>query len=218
MTVTAAPPLADAAFLDAALDAFADRGYEHASVREIARALGVSHNYIPQRFGSKERLWYAAVERGFLHVFDEIVAATGKAAAASGGEATLDEIDAFHDAVVRFVEAMATRPALLRIIAEEATTPGPRLDHLFTTYIEPVRQLGDLILAHLSDQGRVRTSSVSLVYFLMTHGAGGPLAYRRSPSGSAIRSTPAIPRRSTATRSRRSMSCSTACRPDRRSA
>ena len=33
-------------------------------VREIARRLDVSHNLIPQRFGSKEDLWYAAVDHG----------------------------------------------------------------------------------------------------------------------------------------------------------
>jgi AcrR family transcriptional regulator len=154
-------------FLDAALVAFADRGYEQASVRELARQLGVSHNFIPQRFGSKERLWYAAVDHGFRGVFDDVMA---------GVDESADDVDAFRAAVVRFLEAMAIRPGLLRIIAQEATSPGPRLDHLFHTYIEPVGKLGEQILEQLAGAGRVRTTSVSLVYFLMTHGAGGPLA------------------------------------------
>jgi AcrR family transcriptional regulator len=175
-TVAPGPAAVDADFLDAALDAFADRGYDRASVREIARDLGVSHNYIPQRFGSKERLWFAAVEHGFQHAFEEIVAATEGASRAGDPDHDPDELAAFQDAVVRFVEAMAARPALLRIIAQEATSPGPRLDHLYTTYIDPVRQLGDLILSQLAERGQVRTTSVSLIYFMMTHGAGGPLA------------------------------------------
>jgi hypothetical protein len=78
--------------------------------------------------------------------------------------------------VVRFVAANATRPSLLRIINQEAASPGPRLDFLFERYIEPVRQFGATVLAGLQASGKVRTSSVALMYFLMTHGAGGPLS------------------------------------------
>jgi hypothetical protein len=74
------------------------------------------------------------------------------------------------------VEVNAVRPALLRIITQEATTPGPRLDHIFNRYIDPVREFGADLLARLQAAGQVRTDSVSLLYFLMTHGAGGPLA------------------------------------------
>jgi AcrR family transcriptional regulator len=51
--------------LPLALEAFADLGYEGASMRDLCRRLGVSHNLLHQRFGSKDRLWYAAVDHGF---------------------------------------------------------------------------------------------------------------------------------------------------------
>jgi TetR/AcrR family transcriptional regulator len=174
VTATTAPPVADGVLLDAALEAFAARGFEGTSVREIARQLGVSHNFLPQRFGTKERLWYAAVEHGFRGVLADVTTDDVLATDAAPHEA--DELAQFRAAVVGFVEAMAKRPALLQIITREATTPGPRLDHLFTTYIEPVGQLGEEILEHLGARGRVRTRSVSLVYFMMTHGAAGALA------------------------------------------
>ena len=41
--------------------------------------------------------------------------------------------------MVRFVEANAARPALLRIINQEAVVAGPRFDYLFERFIEPVR-------------------------------------------------------------------------------
>src|ERR1700733_11332497 len=50
--------------LEAALKAFADNGYDAMSVRELNRSLGVSHNYIHKRFGSKEALWQAAIDYG----------------------------------------------------------------------------------------------------------------------------------------------------------
>ncbi|WP_408996073.1 TetR family transcriptional regulator, partial [Streptomyces acidiscabies] len=33
------------------LEAFAELGYDHASARELARRLGVSHNFINDRYG-----------------------------------------------------------------------------------------------------------------------------------------------------------------------
>lgn len=160
------------AVLDAALEAFAERGYEGTSVREIARGLGVSHNLIPQRIGSKDVLWYAAVDRAF-------------GVLAGALDDALDERDPDDDRdlerlralVVRFIAANAQRPALLRVINQEAADPGPRLDHLFEHYIEPVRRFGEEVLADLARRGEVRPVSVSLFYFLLTHGAGGPLAF-----------------------------------------
>jgi AcrR family transcriptional regulator len=173
-TATVVPAVADGVLLDAVLDAFAARGFEGTSVRELARQLGVSHNFLPQRFGTKERLWYAAVEHGFRGVFEEVTADVD-AEAAPDGEPEID-VERLRATVVGFIEAMAKRPALLQIITREATTPGPRLDHLFETYIGPVGQLGEQILDHLGAQDRVRTRSISLLYFMMTHGAAGALA------------------------------------------
>ena len=157
------------AILDAALAAFGERGYEGTSVREVARSLGVSHNLIPQRVGTKEQLWYAAVERGFAALAIALVTAVEELDEA-------DDVDRLRALVVRFVEANAANPALLRIITQEASAPGPRLDHLFTTYIEPVHAFGSDLLRRLKAAGEVRTDSAALVYFLMTHGAGGPAA------------------------------------------
>lgn len=159
----------DAVLLDAVLVAFADRGFAGTSVRELARELGVSHNLIPQRFGTKERLWYAAVDHGFATLLGELLQVLA--------DPPGDDVERLRAMMVRFVEANAARPSLLRIINQEASTPGPRLDYLFDSYIEPVRQFGELLLADLHARHRLTTTSVALVYFLMTHGAGGPLAF-----------------------------------------
>jgi AcrR family transcriptional regulator len=154
--------------LDAALDAFAERGFDGTSVRELARALGVSHNLIPQRIGSKAQLWQAAVDRGF----GQLALALATALNDDPG----DDLSRLRAVVVRFVEANAARPALLRIITQEAANPGPRFDHLFDHYIDPVRIFGQDLMARLAATGQLRTDSVALMYFFMTHGAGGPLA------------------------------------------
>jgi len=156
-----------AAVLDAALDAFAARGFAGMSVREVARQLGVSHNLIPQRFGSKDRLWYAAVDHGFGLLLEDLMRVLE--------HPPPDDLSRLRAMVVRFVEANVARPALLRIINQEAGAGGPRLKYLFDRYIEPVRQFGEKILAQLHTQGQVRTKAVDLVYFLMTNGACGPI-------------------------------------------
>lgn len=159
----------DAELLDAALDAFAVFGYAGTSVRRLARSLGVHHNHIPQRFGSKERLWYSAVDHGFgilnrqlLEVFSEQYPS---------------ELARLRALVVRFIEINAARPAVLRIVNSEAVNGGDRLTYLFTEYIDPVRQYGRHVLAKLEAAGEVSTSSAGILYFLMATGAAGPIVF-----------------------------------------
>ena len=55
------PDLHRAAILDAALAAFAERGYARATMRDIAQRAGVTHGLVQRHFGSKEALFIAAV-------------------------------------------------------------------------------------------------------------------------------------------------------------
>src|ERR1700730_15469317 len=59
------------AILQSALSAFAERGYDGAGVREIAHTAGVTAVLVNRYFGSKERLFAAAVEAMFAdkHLF-----------------------------------------------------------------------------------------------------------------------------------------------------
>ncbi|ONI78546.1 hypothetical protein BWI15_01375 [Kribbella sp. ALI-6-A] len=55
------PQLHREAILDAALRTFAERGFEYATVREIAERAGVAHSSVLRHFGSKEQLFRMAV-------------------------------------------------------------------------------------------------------------------------------------------------------------
>lgn len=50
-----------AAILEAARDAFAERGFAKTTIRAIARRAGVTHGLVIRHFGSKEQLFLAAV-------------------------------------------------------------------------------------------------------------------------------------------------------------
>lgn len=156
--------------LEAALEAFAEHGYAGTSVREIARSLGGSHNLIPNRIGSKEQLWYAAVDHGAAQQYAGL--------ATTFADQTLDSDFARLQALVaRFIEVNLQKPALLRVIAQESMTPGPRLDHLFDEWIEPVRLFGVELLTNLRGSGEVIVDSVGLVYFFMAFGGAGAAAF-----------------------------------------
>jgi TetR/AcrR family transcriptional regulator len=151
--------------LDVALDAFADSGYDGTSVREVCRRLGVSHNLVHERYGSKERLWYAAIDHGFRTLAGELATA----AQASDG----DELDRLRAILVRYVEVTVDRPALIRIINAEAAQPGGRLDFIYDTYIRPAHEVADVVLHDLASDGRARLVSPATLHFLIGHGAGG---------------------------------------------
>src|SRR5882724_12832320 len=91
--------------LDDAFRAFATYGYDCVVVRTLNRELGVSHNLIHQRFGSKQALWYAAVDRAFSQQITQLATAFDPTLA--------DPLDQLNHAIRRFVGYSAERPELL---------------------------------------------------------------------------------------------------------
>jgi AcrR family transcriptional regulator len=152
--------------LAAALRAFATHGYEGASVRTLNRELGVSHNLIHQRFGSKQGLWYAAVDRAFGQQVTEL---------ATGFDPTLDDpLDQLNHAIRRFVSYSAERPELLGLMNIEARVDSERLDYIYENYIAPALAPLGRLLDHLHNNGRIRPISLRALFFLIAHGAAAP--------------------------------------------
>jgi AcrR family transcriptional regulator len=157
--------------LPLALEAFADLGYEGASMRALCRRLGVSHNLLHQRFGSKDRLWYAAVDHGFGSLASSLVVD-------SEADEVEDDLDRLRFLMIRWLEITAASPALAKIINQESATGGPRLDYMFDRYIGPVTRTVSRFLEKLAKEGRVRDLDAGTWHFLVVHGAGGPLSLR----------------------------------------
>src|SRR3954466_2627689 len=64
-----------AAILDAALEVFAKRGYNGASIDEIAQAAGISKALIYEHFPSKKDLHVSLLERHTQEIFERLAEA-----------------------------------------------------------------------------------------------------------------------------------------------
>src|ERR1700736_1811394 len=152
--------------LDAAFRAFATYGYDGVAVRTLNRELGVSHNLIHQRFGSKLGLWYAAVDRAFSQQVTELATAFDPTLA--------DPLDQLNHAIRRFVRYSAERPELLGMMNIEGRVDSERLDYIYDKYVAPALAPLGRLLDHLHKEGRIRPISLRALFFLIAHGAAAP--------------------------------------------
>jgi AcrR family transcriptional regulator len=154
------------------LDAFAELGYEQTSVRELARRLGVSHNFVNDRYGSKIAFWRAVVDYG--------VAEAGPLV--PDVDADLDDVELLSTVVLRFYRLCAEHPQLHRLISDEAARDSVRLDHLVERFIRPTLAVVGPRVERLVAAGRLPPTPMHLLYFAVTSGVAGliqtPLARR----------------------------------------
>jgi len=148
---------AESEILARGLAAFAELGYDGASVRELARRLGVSHNFINDRYGSKERFWRAVIDRSLAAQ----VAGLGAALAVSGE----DELGRLRNVVHAFHQANVAQPDLARILQYESIRGGQRLEYVFQRYLTPVRDAVAPLVQHLVEQGRVRPFPIDVMVY-----------------------------------------------------
>jgi AcrR family transcriptional regulator len=159
-------PVTREQILDAAFRAFATYGYDGVAVRTLNRELGVSHNLIHQRFGSKKQLWCLAVDRAFGQQVTAL---------ATAFDPTLsDPLDQLNHWIRRFVHYCAERPELLGMMNIEGRVDGERLDYIYDNYVGPALAPLGLLLDHLRENGRIRPISLRALWILIGHGAAAP--------------------------------------------
>jgi len=131
--------------LEAALEIFAERGFEGAKTREIAARAATNLGLIKYYFDSKEKLWRAAVDRVFASLAEVV------------GAMMPDEID--RAALVRIVEALvrfaAENPEFIRIMNDEGKRPGARMRWLADRHQKPLFEAASAILKQAVAQGLV---------------------------------------------------------------
>jgi AcrR family transcriptional regulator len=100
--------------LDAAAELVAERGYTHATLAEIGARAGFSRGIVRARFGSKENLMWALVNRASRSWFDHLLAPPA-------GETGLAQVTAVVRAIGRQVAADPVSLRVLERLIFEAT-------------------------------------------------------------------------------------------------
>ncbi|WP_327318851.1 TetR/AcrR family transcriptional regulator [Streptomyces sp. NBC_01235] len=154
------------------LEAFAELGYDHASARELARRLGVSHNFINDRYGSKAAFWRAVVD----HALGAELARLPQA------DPSLDDAEQLRRIITAFYQAAATTPMMGRILVHEFSSDTERLDYLHERYIAPTLQLMAPCIDRLVASGRMAPVPMHVLFFVIVPPVAGmvelPLARR----------------------------------------
>src|SRR5216683_3129569 len=170
------------ALLQAALEAFAETGYDGTSARELSRRLGVSHALLTARFGSKEGLWFAAMEH--------VLAQTEQTWREVADSPSLDDLEALRRGVVRQVIFSAAHPQVLRIMNHEGAIDSPRVRFVMDRFVNPLRPGVERLLARLVAAKRIRPVPYATLHFLAVVGGGALYAY---PVEAALLGAPANP-------------------------
>ena len=139
------------------LSAFAELGYDGASVRELARRLGVSHNFINDRYGSKGAFWRAVVDQSLTAQVARLQAALTVPIE--------DDLARLRNLVHAFHQANVAEPDLPRILQYESIRGGQRLEYVFRHYLVPVRDAVAPIVQSLLEQGRVRPFPIDVMVY-----------------------------------------------------
>lgn len=111
------------AIVDAAIEVFAEHGYDGGNFREITARCGAKRPLILYHFGSKEALWKEAVAVVAAR-FDCRMRAGLEHPPHGGDEQRL------RSSMSAFLDALIDVPEYGRILLREGTVPGPRLDWL----------------------------------------------------------------------------------------
>ncbi len=162
-------PATEDEVLAAALRAFATHGFNGVSVRTLSRELGVSHNLLHQRFGSKQALWRAAVDWGFGNLVAEILGAD---------EESAEPLARLRSFVRTFARFSAEHPELQQLMNIEGAQYGDRLAYICDTFIAPsiahYLPLRDVLVA----RGEIRPESPEILFYIITSGSAAMFASR----------------------------------------
>ena len=159
----------DEAILDAALSTFARLGYDATSVRALNATLGLSHETISQRFGSKRELYRAAVRHGL----SQFMSTLRKEVERVGPHTDLEHLRATVRSVI---VATSLHPSLGELMHHEGISADERADLLetsgLTVYMADVSNL----VSRLITSGTIRPTTLRELWFL-AQGASAPLHF-----------------------------------------
>jgi AcrR family transcriptional regulator len=156
--------LSDEVILRAALESFAAEGFESMSVRQLNTSLGLSHETVRQRFGSKRELYFAAVDFGtgaFFELLGEERALLPDA---------VDELEELRLTTRAFMTASIRFPQMANLVNHEATSPSERLDYVFANAFEAGMILFNELLQRLAAADVIYPVTIRDAFFIIDAG------------------------------------------------
>ncbi|BBX43465.1 hypothetical protein X011_16790 [Mycobacterium tuberculosis variant microti OV254] len=162
----------DDEILRAALVAFAEHGYDRMSLRNLNAELGLSRGTINQRFGSKEQLWYSAVDNGFEALLKDINTEL------QCSQTAPDDLAQLRAFIRAFLIASVRRPELVRLMNHEGLHASSRLDHIVDSFVMPAMATPMQALRRLEATGHAKSVPARMLLFLVAHGAAAPFTLR----------------------------------------
>ena len=164
----AASAVRESDVLDLAFSAFAERGYEGTTVRELAKLLGVSHNLLNVRFGSKAELWRRAVDSRVQRIAPPVMAAFDAP--------DLDDSGRLRALVHSFCAWAADNPEYVGLANVEGRRATWRIDYLVEAYILPFKLQLEGLLARVAATRPVSALSSTALMVVIVQGAGNYFA------------------------------------------
>jgi AcrR family transcriptional regulator len=125
------PPNTRQRILQAALEAFSERGFDGATTRDIAARADVNLGLIKYYFDSKLKLWRAAVDAAFETL-------SGALAGGLDDGPVLDRREHTSTLIRRYVRFVAAHPEFVRLMHDEGKRGGPRMRWLVDRHVRPM--------------------------------------------------------------------------------
>jgi AcrR family transcriptional regulator len=144
----------DAEILRRGLATFAELGYQATTVRELAKRLQVSHNYVNERYGSKQAFWRAVIDYAMADVTADLFTSLDGA----------DDAEVLRIVITRFFAVAANSPHVNHIVAEESVHDSDRLDYLAGKYTRTFWEQLSPVVQRLMDSGRMPRVPLYLVF------------------------------------------------------
>jgi len=161
----------------AATREFARSGFTGASTLTIAKNANTKQPLLHYHFGSKEKLWFAAVDYALIELkvtFDAIGETTGD----------LEAIDVLK-LMLRTMNRFASRhPLHIDILRQEMGSESSRSQHILENYLSPMYESLNFVIKSASDKGQIKKIPPqflsSMLFGALTH------FYASGPSTKAI--------------------------------
>lgn len=161
------PDLREALLL-AAIDLFAERGFEGVSLSQIASEIDANVGLTRYYFGSKASLWTAAMS----HLSECFVQDLGHVNSFEEGSKT----DALKALIKAFVMASGRWPQVSRIIVFDGDKSDARGAFITNQLVAPFYKLLSELIEDAKAEGSVPLVSTRTIFFMITHGGSFPMA------------------------------------------